>query len=289
MKYLRMFWCGAALATALAAAFAQEAGPRVQGTVLLLVNDRVLEGEVVRVDDQYRIRRGSSETVVSTERVKRVCADWDDALAYLRAQANLRDADERLRLARWCHLHGLAQHALTEAQAALNMRPGHAESKQLLEVLRRQQLEVGPRGANVPPALAAAPPVALGKPAVPGPAAPPATAPALDLSADSLTLFTSKVQPILFNLCARCHIGEECGAFRLHRAFDGGQRVATQRNLAAAVAQLNLDRPAASRWPPTIRTCASRASQRRRRSAPGRQPSPSPPPPRQRRALRERK
>src|SRR5688572_27782722 len=56
---------------------------RTTGTVLLLTNDRVLEGDIVQIGDQYRIRRGTAETVVTADRVKRLCADWPETLAYV--------------------------------------------------------------------------------------------------------------------------------------------------------------------------------------------------------------
>ena len=46
----------------------------------------------------------------------------EEAFAYLRTRANLRDPDEHLRLAYWCQLHGLRKHALEEAKEAVNLR-----------------------------------------------------------------------------------------------------------------------------------------------------------------------
>src|SRR5207244_1246284 len=53
----------------------------------------------------------------------------------------------------------------------------------------------------------------------------------------------TRVQPILMNACARCHLAE--GAFQLQRTASDGvvNRKAMQQNLAAVVTQLNLRQP----------------------------------------------
>src|SRR4051794_3472242 len=71
------------------------------GKVLLLDNQRTLEGDIHRQGDHYIIRRGIGEMTLPASQAMRLCTSWDDALAFMHAQANLRDPDERLRLARW--------------------------------------------------------------------------------------------------------------------------------------------------------------------------------------------
>ncbi|MCS7047320.1 MAG: hypothetical protein NZO58_13255, partial [Gemmataceae bacterium] len=149
-------------------------------------------------------------------------------VAFQRSQANLDDADERLRLARWCLSHGLKEIALVEARAALELRPGHAETKQLIAAVQRSPLA---------PSAPAPPPL---------PPRPVEPLPNLDLSADALTSFTTKVQPILMNACASCHAGGQGGGFQLLRPYEGGTRFTTQRNLTATVMQLKFDHLAAS-------------------------------------------
>jgi hypothetical protein len=227
------------------------AQPRTAGTVLLLTTDRVLEGDIVQIGDQYRIRRGTAETVVTAGRVKRLCADWAETLAYVRSQANLGDPDERLRLARWCQLHNLREEAVAEARIAAEMRPTHPETGQLLQILQRapagaQAMQQQPLSQPLSHQPAASQPAA----SQPAPAVLSASAskflPHVDLSADGLAAFNTRVQPILMNLCANCHTGNDAGGFRLHRAFENGARAAAQRNLAAVMAHLDLERPAAS-------------------------------------------
>jgi hypothetical protein len=206
--------------------FAQDAPPpRTSGTVLLLQNERVFEGDIARIGEFYRVRKGVGEIVVPAGQALRLCADWDDALAYMRSRANLGDPDERLRLAKWCHLNHQIEHAREEALCALDMRPKHAETKRFVKLL-----EVTTTAKSVRP--------------VSEPELPPV--PHIDLSFESVTAFTLKVQPILMNTCVNCHSGTYTGNFRLYRLHEGGDRIATQRNLAAVLSHINLDKPAAS-------------------------------------------
>src|SRR5262245_34141016 len=98
-------------------------GERYSGKVLLLANERALEGEIERVEDRYCVRRGKGEMWLPVTKTLRLCADWDEALAFLKGRANLQDADERLRLARWCQSNDQIELALAEVRAALELRP----------------------------------------------------------------------------------------------------------------------------------------------------------------------
>src|SRR5688500_10836658 len=133
------------------------------GKVLVLDNDATLEGDIERVGDRYRVRRSVGETWIPADRAARLCDSKEDALAFLRRRANLDDPDERLRLARWCHLHGLRDQALAEARAALGLRPGHEESRRLVQYLGQPDRPAGGAAAAAPAARpqSPAPPVEL--------------------------------------------------------------------------------------------------------------------------------
>src|SRR5262245_39366165 len=107
------------------------------GKVLILDNERTLEGDIERVGDQYRVRRTLGVTWVPAERTLRLCGGRLEALEFLRKRANLEDADERLRLARWCHLQGLKAEALVEVREATRLRPEHAETLRLCQYLEQ--------------------------------------------------------------------------------------------------------------------------------------------------------
>lgn len=223
---IRLLLCG--LVAALAAAAARPAGPGgpATGKILVLDNDRTCEGDIERVGDRYRVCRGGI-TWVPAERVLQLCASKEEALAFLRRRANLADPDEHLRLARWCHLQGLRPQALAEVKAAVELRPEHDESRRLLAYL-----EQAARRRTEAVKAPTPPPTPLEKPA-------------LELSADAVSQFATQVQPILMNACARCHVASTGEVFRLQRAYEAGltNRRATQQNLTAVLAQLNLRQP----------------------------------------------
>jgi hypothetical protein len=228
--YLRLSLILAACAATFGARLtAQNAAPaRSAGHVLLLENDRGLEGDIAKVGDQYRIRRGASEVWLTGEKVVRLCADWEDAYAFMKTRANLADPDERLRLAKWCQLNNLRATALVEAKAALEMRPKHEASRQLVAVLTRALASLPAPAKNVVQTAHV-----------------PSTPAAGDISADSYGLFATRVQPILMNTCVKCHSGGRGGSFQLQRT-DGSQRNFTQANLAATLLQVRTDNPALS-------------------------------------------
>lgn len=196
------------------------------GTILLLDNGSVLEGDIERVGDQFRIRRSIGETWMSADKVQCLCATVEEAYLHLRGQANLGDADERLRLARWCQQRGLRAQAMAEAAAAVELRPQHADTRRYLSGLQRLD-------ANAPASL---------KRDEPEPDA--TTLPPVDFNSEALGMFVTRVQPVLMNACACCHASGRGGAFKLTRTHDGdlGSRRGTQQNLAAVLAQVNRDR-----------------------------------------------
>jgi hypothetical protein len=218
---------GLAALAGLARSSLRAAEPAATGTLLLLDNEHTIEGAIERDGAYYRVRRASGETQVPAGKVLALCASREDGYHFLKARANLNDPDERLRLAHWCHLHQLRDEALVEVRAAVELRPGDAESRRLLNYLQK-------------PAPAPAPP----EPKEPDrPAAP---QPVVDVSAELLCRFTTKVQPILMNACASCHASGKAGTFKLTRVYDGCNRRTTQENVTAVLAQLNLDRPQGS-------------------------------------------
>jgi hypothetical protein len=180
------------------------------------------------VDDHFRVRRLSGETLIPASQVLALCASLEDAYQFLRGRANLNDPDERLRLATWCRVNGLLAQALVEVEAAAQMRPGDVGIERLARRLRETRAHPG---------------------TAPRPARPEdGPNPHIDLTADALGLFATRVQPILMNTCASCHIGDRAGAFRLVRTYDPtlANRKSMQLNLSAVLAQVNLREPSLS-------------------------------------------
>jgi hypothetical protein len=205
--------------------------PPAMGKVAILENDRIMEGDIERVGDQYRVRRSIGETWLPGDKVRHLCANLEEALTYLRSQANLNDPDERLRLARWCQLHNLSSQALAEATAAVALRPDHRESQRLVRAMQRS---------------------CAAEPSLPRPNDEPDTAAVTNIpyNPEALGPFVTKVQPILMNTCASCHASGKGGSFKLVRGYDEGistNRRTTQQNLMATLAQLNENNPQQSR------------------------------------------
>jgi hypothetical protein len=217
------------LTTALAFLKADE--PKTKGHVLILDSERTLEGDIERAGDHYCVQRASGgKTTVPGDKVIYLAADMADAYRFLRAQANLNDPDERLRLAQWCHFRGLQGQALEEVQAAVALRPKHEQSQRMLDYLIKVK--------ETKPAESA-------KKSKDEPAE---STRQIDVTAESMSLFSSRVQPILMNACAQCHAGDKAGNFHINRSFEPGNlgERTLKENLTAVLAQINIEQPHAS-------------------------------------------
>jgi hypothetical protein len=199
------------------------------GRVLVLDNERTLEGDIEQQGEQYRLRRSVGEVWIPGENVLRLCATREEAYLFLRSRANLRDPDEHLRLASWCHQHGLRKQTLVEVSAAVDLRPNHSESQRLLRSLQRST----ETSATTPMPAHEDQESTPGLPAV---------------NTESLSLYMARVQPILMNACANCHATGRGGSFKLVRTFENGSgnRKTTQQNLAAVLGQVMRDHPQSS-------------------------------------------
>ncbi|HEX4591342.1 MAG TPA: hypothetical protein VH120_15505 [Gemmataceae bacterium] len=200
--------------------------------VLLLDNHHVLQGEIEKVGDQFRIRRDGGSTVVPASRVLAELASVDAAYKFLLARTDAKNVDARLKLARWCEANGLRTQATTEAQAAAALAPGRAVVQAAAEQFQHlPQAPPKPPG-KLPDAILAD--AHAGEP--------------IECSAEAFKLYTAKVQPILMNACASCHAANYTGTFHLERTFTEGltSRPATLRNLSVVLVSLDRTRPAAS-------------------------------------------
>jgi hypothetical protein len=202
------------------------AGPPEAGRFLLLDTRQLLEGEIERTTDGYILRRNGGETLLPAQRVLAVCTDRPAAFRILSAKVNAQSADERLKLAEWCHANGLAKEAVAEAKAAVDLRPTHVIAQRMLRFY--EQRAADPTAATHP--LTQAPD--------PGP-----LPESIDCSPEALAHFCTRVQPVLMNACAHCH--GTTAKFRLERVQSAtpGMRSASFQNLAAALAQIDRAKP----------------------------------------------
>lgn len=229
-NYMRWLIVPAVLAGVAGFLCAQVGEPRKTGKVLLLKTGLAMEGDIEQVGSQYCIHRGTSEVWIAADKAMRLSPDWLDAYAFMQTLIRPNNAGDRVKLARWCHMHRLHEEAMEQAKLALELQPGFAEAKQILTALEM--------------AKKAPPPKTVVRAAAPTPVRnePP---PTVDVTGETLIAFTSKVQPILMNTCVSCHTSDN-SKFPLERVFETTHKVSTQRNLAAVLAQVDLDRPAIS-------------------------------------------
>jgi hypothetical protein len=221
------------LACALLGIVAASAAP-LTARVVVLDNENLLEGEVVRVEGGYEIRQpGGSAVTIPASRVVAAVADRKAAFAVVACRANRGDADERLRLARWCAANGLPAEALSEARTAARMRPGFAAAERYAALLEETaSRKPAPTDSAVTPAKAEAP-----KPDTV------TEIPVVEYNSDSFPIFASRINTILVNTCANCHARDDVKAFRLTRV--GGKSGAT-KNMIAALPYVNPKEPESS-------------------------------------------
>jgi hypothetical protein len=207
--------------------------PTQVGGVLVLDDERIMEGDIARIGDRYRVRRTVGETWVPAQSALHLCTDRTAAYRFLRERANLRDPDERIRLAKWCQLRGLRAEALVEARAALTMDPRHRIASTLVHALENTPKPTPTDNGVVQAGFTT-------------PAQEPDLLPtSVELSTEAMGLFVSKVQPILMNTCAGCHAAGKGGHYKLQRTFDYGSQTgrAVTLNVSATVAHLNHEQP----------------------------------------------
>jgi hypothetical protein len=203
------------------------------GKVLLLDNDLIIEGDVVRVKDEYSVKRdGAGEVLIPENRVVKLTQSKAEAFEFLRKKVKATDPDARIKLARWGLIHQLHPEALEEAEAALKLRPDDVQGKALVNGLK--QLIEKPIAVNQPDARGT---VGDSEEVVMP----------TGFNANSFGPFTTKVQPLLMNLCASCHATGKGGNYKLVRVFEASSnRKGTLTNLAATLNQIARDKPGAS-------------------------------------------
>ncbi len=98
---------------------APEADLPLTGKILVLTNQLTVEGDVEYIGDQYRVCRAVGEAWIPGNKVLRLCADKNEAYAFLHVYLKVDDSEGRLRLAEWCLDHGMNREALAETRAVL--------------------------------------------------------------------------------------------------------------------------------------------------------------------------
>jgi hypothetical protein len=198
---------------------------------VILDNENLVDGEVTKVAGGYRVHSTvGGDVTLPTARVLAVVASKKDAYAVVLERANRHDADEHLRLARWCSTNDLPDEALAEARTAARMRPGFAAAERYVQSLQAMAKK--------------APDPAVVRAKAETPAHDTVTdVPAVDYNSESFPLFATKVNAVLLNTCASCHARDDVKAFHLTRVSGRG---GVARNLMAALPHVNPADPAKS-------------------------------------------
>ncbi len=226
------------LVVLLASAASGQISLRPQAGVLLLRNGQVLAGLVTRAGDYYIVTiNAGSEVRERASEVEAFCGSLDEVYEFKQKRLFGSGAGPHLELAEWCLRHNLHGRCAQQLVAAMRLEP---DNQRLMDLERRLELAV------TPPPAPAEPPQATTATISPD---------QLDktlraLPPGSVERFTAVVQPILLNRCGnnQCHGPAAKSDFRLLRPAEGqtASRRFTQRNLYAALGQLNLADPEGS-------------------------------------------
>ena len=205
--------------------------PAETGKVLVLDNDLLIEGEILRVGNEYSVRKGAvGETLIPANRVVKLVQTKAEAYEVLKSRSNSRDPDEHVRLARWGLVHQMFPEALQEAELALAMRPNDSQAKVLASGLKKL-IERPIEPANPEPKVTV--PAESEEVGLPS-----------GFNANTFGTYASKIQPMLMNLCASCHATGKGGNYKLTRVFGAtSNRKGTLTNLAATLNQIAREKP----------------------------------------------
>lgn len=206
--------------------------PPTRQQLLVLTSGRVVQGEISPTAGGYLVEFPQGRMLVPFTQVRLQARDLRDAYRKLRDSMPERTANAHVELAGWCLAHQLPDDARAELLAALELEPDRGSIRTMLRRLER--------GGDDPPGEPAAAPAAES-------VKHPDAQSLAGLSRESAQQFVLRIQPLLVNKCGRagCHDASAGNDFRLTqvRVGSGGQRLFTERNLAATLKFLNLDSP----------------------------------------------
>lgn len=113
------------------------------GSILLLKNERVLEGTIYRLGDFYQVRMGSESKVsIPSDQVAFVGKTKLEAYDFLRSQVETWTPGEHFQLTRWCLLNDLLDQATAHYQHVSKTHGHYVRVKQLGKELEQKLLEV---------------------------------------------------------------------------------------------------------------------------------------------------
>ncbi|RLT10082.1 MAG: tetratricopeptide repeat-containing protein [Planctomycetota bacterium] len=210
--------------------------------LLLLQNGKVVKGVIRQSAAGYVVNVTGGQLVLPFDQVRLEAADLEDVYRQQRDTLPDHTAAAHIELARWCHSNGLPDQARKELREALRREPDSTVAKNMLQRINDQLLTT----KDVPAVTQRSGQFSMLGDAKPGIASETLGGLPREAAAD----FVSKVQPLLVNRCATagCHGPGSRNSFELLRAKLGKAppKVYSERNLAAVLERLDLERPLSS-------------------------------------------
>jgi len=212
--------------------------------ILVMRTGTVVTGKILLSGDLYEVQSTHGTMSVPVSLVKLRCANLREAYTRLRETAvSHHSANAHITLARWCLTNQMPREARRELENAILLEPDREDAKRLLRNVD-ETLDPARKNATLP-----RDPDPLRKARQLGVL--PAETEALGGLSHNLALeFTRRIQPLLVKTCATagCHNLESESGFKLHHVTPGenANRQATEKNLAAILEQIDVERPRAS-------------------------------------------
>jgi len=203
----------------------------------MLTSGRIVSGKLKQVSTGYLVSSRSGYVAVARGDVRFAANDLGEL--YLLQKREMKDPSiaEQMKLAEWCFAQKLNAYAAKELIAILGRDPQNETARRLLARLDDDQQ----RGSTTVPNRDSS-----GKKLADDEARSLA-----GLKGTTAEKFAGSVQPLLHNKCgnARCHGPNAEHEFRLTRGTPGAghHRIYSERNLAAVLKYVDLDRPLESR------------------------------------------
>ncbi len=204
-------------------------------SILLLLNGELIQGQVARLEQQYRVVLPTGRIFVPIASVEAVCDTLQDAYELRRSRIVQGQAQDHAELAQWCQRHGLENMAEQELTIACQLEPNNPMVGLIQRRLEAARMplesadQASTEAADVGPTPQQLEDFAAGLPA------------------GTVEAFTRVVQPLLLNRCATagCHTERSDNEYRLERSRPGVPlgRTSTYRNLLATLKLVDVTNP----------------------------------------------
>jgi hypothetical protein len=206
-------------------------------SVLLFRSGRAIEGQICETDSHYVVRRPIGKVEIPKSEVEFVGPDFDAVYRYKLNRINAQDPEDHIRLAQWCLLVDLHEHAAEAIERAATLAPKSSRVQAMVDAVERTVRASGKTPRARPEAKIVtqvshddvSPKQAALQQAVP---------------TNLLSNFSVQIQPMLTRTCAvaGCHDTSHSGPLTLQRSPRPMAKL-TQQNLRSVLSQLDPESP----------------------------------------------